>query len=87
MYRIVSLRNLLAAAVLSATFAVAGTASASDCHVPPCHYKTVIEYFTVRKPYVGYVTRYDSCDRPYRIAVVRYQSVVVPVKSRVRVCH
>ncbi len=55
--------------------------------VPHCHYKPVTVYITKRIRHVHYVTKFDHCGRPYRVPVVHYEYIRVPVTKYVKVCY
>lgn len=86
MRRLISRKSLLAVALLlGACGFSAGTASA--CDTPRCYWKTVTVYVEEQVPYTRYVTKYDHCGKPYRVAVIDYRTVRVPVQQRVKVCY
>ncbi len=81
-------RNLLATGAVVLSLAVGTTtANASDCDPPQSqvYYKTIVVYETVQKACIHWITKYDHCDQPYRVKVVTYKSVQVPVEKRIRV--
>jgi len=83
------MKNLLSAAALGLALVFGGmcATSAQAGHSVHCHYKTVIVYKTVSKPVVRYITKFDHCGKPYRVKVIKYVHVRVPVKKLVKVCH
>lgn len=86
MFRRPNLKALLFAAVLGSTFLMVGNAEASSCH-PPCVYKTVVTWKTIQEPCVDYVVKYHPCGTPYRVKVVTYKTVRIPVERLVKVCY
>lgn len=89
MNRLNLLKNVVCGLLVAGAIGFVGTSTASATHYPPsyCHYKTVISYEYQTQPIVEWVTKYDHCDRPYEVKVVRYVTVKVPVKKLVKVCH
>ena len=61
------------------------SANASDCQQQRYYTKTVTCYEPVRYPVVKWETRYDHCGDPYRVKVVSYKIVIVPVEKQVRI--
>lgn len=86
-----AIRRLFAAAVviggLSLVSSTAQACGSPRSVQPRCYWKTVTEYVSVEQPCVYYVTKYDHCGRSYRVKVVTYKTVRVPVQTRVRVCY
>ncbi len=85
------LRHVVAAGFLGIAAGFLGGTSAraggyGDYCQPACHYAYVTEYVPRTTTYTTYVTRYDHCGRPYRVAKVCYRTVQVPVSKRVLVC-
>lgn len=87
MFRLLNVRNLLAAALLAGILLTAEAASASDWAPPRCTWQTVVSYRTVERPVVHWVTRYSDCGRAYRVRVVTTEYIEVPVTRRVKVCY
>ena len=78
---------ILAALMLTISFASFGTSTAEAGHYPRCYYKTVTAYKIVKKPIVQYITKYDHCGKPYRVKIVTWKTVKIPYQKRIRVCH
>ncbi|MEZ6066013.1 MAG: hypothetical protein R3B90_09960 [Planctomycetaceae bacterium] len=83
----ISLRRLLAAAVVASGLAFTSTASAGGYHSAPCTYKTITTWEVVQQPVVDWVVKYKPCGTPYRVKVVSYKAVRVPVQKVVKVCY
>jgi hypothetical protein len=61
------------------------TTRTTTSRTPVC--RPVTTYQTRYEPVVSTVTRYDHCGRPYRVNVVSYRTVRVPVMQYVRGGH
>lgn len=90
---LLNLKTLLAAAVVASGLALAAPASAG-CHddyapayTPVCTWKTVITYETRQVEEFVWVTKYDSYGNPYRVKVLSYKTITVPVEKLVKVCY
>lgn len=80
-----TIKTFVAAAVVTAGMAFAGTSEAAACD--HCVWQTVTVYAPVTKPYTYFVTRRDHCGKTFRVARTGYRTVKVPVQKRVRVCY
>lgn len=103
MSRLFSLKNVLAAAIVSLGAAgfeatahaghfpsppvVINHCDSPPIWTPPCRYETVIDYEFRRIKYTECITRYTPCGRPYHVHVVRTKLVKVPVERLVKVCY
>lgn len=87
MFRLLNARHTIAAALFSASLIAGNTAPAGACETPRCVWKIITTYETVEQPVVNWVTRYDHCGKPYRVKVVSYETIQVPVEQRVKVCY
>lgn len=87
MRQLIHLRNLALAAALATGLVFTSAASAGSCHGPRCYYKTVITWKFVEEPCYDYVIKYDHCGTPYKVQVVTYKTVKVPVETLVKVCY
>ncbi|MFV0446031.1 MAG: hypothetical protein ACK5Q5_20840 [Planctomycetaceae bacterium] len=87
MRQLIRLKSFALAAAVLIGLAVTSTASAGNCHAPRCYYKTVITWQVIEEPCYDYVTKYDHCGQPYRVKVVTYKTVKVPVEKLVKVCY
>jgi len=56
-------------------------------YIPPCQYRTVIEYELRPVQYTECVTRYRPCGHPYTVHVTRTKWIRVPVERLVKVCY
>lgn len=100
MNRLLNLKNLFVACLLTAALGVAGASSARACDVsrpayrpihdqyePATFWKTVTVWTTTTEPQVEWVTRYDDCGRPYQARIVTERVVRVPVQKRILVSY
>lgn len=82
---------IFSAAILFAIFCGPGTsttnASNSRYHSVKYTYKKVVTYEWQREAYSVWVTKYDKYGCKYRVKVIRYHKVRVPVLKWVKVCH
>ena len=87
MRRSTTWRGIIVAGLLGlTTLALGATPARASGYCPPsCHYEWVITYVTRQVPYTEVVIRYDHCGRPYKVAKSCYETVRVPVKTRVLV--
>ena len=81
-----TLRNLIASAVLAASLLGAGGSTAAACD-PPCRYVKVVAYRYQRQPVVTYVTVVDKYGCAHRVPKVCYQVVAVPYVDYIKVCR
>lgn len=56
-------------------------------YVPEYHWRTVVSYETQTVPVVDYVVKYDCYGDAYRVKVISYKTVRVPVETQVRVSY
>jgi hypothetical protein len=86
MRRFLNLKTVLTAGVVGTAAWFGGTAEAGGYHAP-CVYKTVVSWKVVQEPCIDYVVKYHPCGTPYRVKVVTYKTVRIPVERLVKVCY
>ena len=88
MHRSTMLRGIIAAGLLGLTapaMAASPPRAAGSDGPRRYHYEWVTTYITRQVPYVQSRWLYDWKDEPFRVSLVGYKTVRVPVKRRVLV--
>lgn len=76
--------GVLAAVLGVGSLSGLGAESAQACE-PQYRWVKVTTYEPQTEKYVDTITKYDHCGRPYRVAVLREQTVIIPVSTWVKV--